>query len=217
MNVPNLLPIDRLVRTSSIDHADWNYKGLLGYIQRRRFALVADLLGDARYHRLFELGYGSGVFMPELAKRCDVLLGGDIHFFGGDVTRALNAAGIGPRLTTSSAAALPLPDESVDCVVAVSTLEFIDDLEKAMQEINRVLTPEGHLIAVTPGHSPVLDWGLKLLTGESAKADFEKRRERIVPTLLGAFDRIEGRRYPPFRPLPHNLYRAFKLGRKSSS
>jgi hypothetical protein len=34
-----------------------------------------------------------------------------------------------------------------------------------------------------PGHSPVLDAGLKILTGNSASRDFGDRREQIVPTL----------------------------------
>src|SRR5258707_11683579 len=74
-----LLPEEILVKTGPVDHADWNYRPLLGSIQRSRFRLVLRLLDGERFARLLEIGYGSGVFLPELARRCDDLHGIDIH------------------------------------------------------------------------------------------------------------------------------------------
>jgi tRNA G46 methylase TrmB len=65
----SLLPPSALLRTGPVDHADWNYRPLIGTVQRIRFRLVCRLLGNGRFDRLLEIGYGSGVFMPELAKR----------------------------------------------------------------------------------------------------------------------------------------------------
>ena len=45
---------------------------------------------------------------------------------------------------------LPLPDESVTQVFMIHCLEFIDDPEMALNEIWRVLHPEGRLIMVVP-------------------------------------------------------------------
>src|SRR5256885_8746113 len=75
----HLLPAEVLVKTGPVDHADWNYRPLLGAIQRSRFRLLLDLLDAERFGRLLEIGYGSGVFLPELARHSRELYGIDIH------------------------------------------------------------------------------------------------------------------------------------------
>jgi predicted TPR repeat methyltransferase len=75
----NLLPPEALVKTGDVDHADWNYKPILGRISRARFHLIKELIGNRRAERLLEIGYGSGVFLPELAGYADNLYGSDIH------------------------------------------------------------------------------------------------------------------------------------------
>lgn len=69
-----LLPLADLRRTGPVDEASWNYRPLLGFGSRRRFALVLDLLGPTRVDDLLEIGYGSGVFALELARRSKQLL-----------------------------------------------------------------------------------------------------------------------------------------------
>jgi ubiquinone/menaquinone biosynthesis C-methylase UbiE len=46
------------------------------------------------------------------------------------------------------ATTLPIADGSVDAVVFVSTLEFIPDIETALAEATRVLTPDGTVITL---------------------------------------------------------------------
>ena len=46
--------------------------------------------------------------------------------------------------------ALPLPDASIELVLAVHSLEAADDVEELLREIWRVLTPGGRLMAVVP-------------------------------------------------------------------
>lgn len=208
-----LLPESLLVQTGPVDHARWNYRGVLGAIQRKRFELGRGLIGDRRYEALLEIGYGSGIFMAELAGHARRLLGLDVHDKTQEVARALREVGVEADLRQGCATALPFESGSIGCVIAISALEFIDDLDKACEEVRRVLEPEGHFIVVTPGSSPILDAGLKLLTGKSAKEDFGNRRERIVPTLERSFKLLERVRYPPVRILGSHLYTALKLGK----
>jgi ubiquinone/menaquinone biosynthesis C-methylase UbiE len=182
-----LLPKQELLKTGPVDHADWNYKPLTGLVQRRRFRMALRLLGKSRFERLLEIGYGSGIFMPELSGRCDELHGIDIHNSPGEVESRLMRNGTKAELKSCSATAMSFPDAFFDCVLAVSSLEFVDDLERACCEVRRVLREDGAFIVVTPGQSAVLDAGLKLLTGESAHADFGERRSRILPTLERMF------------------------------
>ena len=45
---------------------------------------------------------------------------------------------------------LPLPDHSIDIVLVVHGLEFTDDPDEMLQELWRVLAPQGKLILVVP-------------------------------------------------------------------
>ena len=207
-----LLPKDRLIRTGPVDHADWNYRPILGPISRTRFRAIRAMLQGERHTRLLEMGYGSGVFLPELGAYTDELFGVDLHQFAGTVAAHLKKANLSAQLFSSDARSLPFPDRHFSCVVAVSVLEFVDDLDAVCQEIRRVLTEDGVLLVVTPGNSPILDAGLKLLTGESARRDFGSRRQNLIPTLLRHFSvREEHKVGLPFLP----LYTALKLRARS--
>ena len=86
---PTLLPPSALVKTSDVDKAEWNFRPLLGIIQRLRFRMILSLLPKRRIGRLLEIGYGSGVFLPELSRRCDNLYGIDPHqCAAGEIGRA---------------------------------------------------------------------------------------------------------------------------------
>ena len=212
-----LLPPEALLKTGEVDHADWNYRPLLGTISRLRFRFVVSLLEGERSRRLLEIGYGSGVFMPELARFSDELYGIDVHQMTGRVAESLAGFNINAQLFSASAAAMPFDDNFFDCAVAVSALEFVDDPGAACREIKRVLKPDGALIVVTPGHSPVVDFGLKILTGKSAKQDYDDRRQKLLPRLLDHF-RVERQLVSP--PVGHSLiklYTALKLRPRSEA
>jgi ubiquinone/menaquinone biosynthesis C-methylase UbiE len=178
-----LLPRDQLVKTGDVDHADWNYGGLLGFVSRARFRLVVDLLSERSVDTLLEVGYGSGVFLPELARHARHVFGADIHPHAVEVTQVLDRAGVYATLVEAPAEQLPFAAGTFDAVVAVSTFEFVSDAGVAIDEIARVLRPGGCAIVVTPGASPLLDLALRIATGEDAKRDFGGRREAVVSTL----------------------------------
>ena len=182
-----LLPREALLKTGPHDEADWNYRPVLGRIQRLRFELALSLMRSQSYSRILEVGYGSGVFMPELAMYCGELFGVDIHEHSPDVAERLASAGVKAELHSAGAEKIPFEDRFFDCVVAVSSLEFVSDIDRVCDEINRVLKPEGRLIVVTPGSSPMLDLGLKLFTGRDARSDFGARRELVLPALERRF------------------------------
>ena len=137
------------------------------------------------FDRMVEIGYGSGIFLPELARRCKELHGVDVHEHGGEVAQILAKRNVKAMLHQADAGTeIPLESGFADCVVAVSSLEFIPNLGRACREVRRILKPGGMFIVVTPGVSPVLDFGLWMLTGKNAKEDFEDRRDSVVPALL---------------------------------
>lgn len=208
----NLLPPDALVKTGDVDHADWNHKFLLGTISRARFHLIKSLLGEKRGEKLLEIGYGSGVFLPELSKYADEIYGVDVHREMSKVSEKLAAYDVKVKeLTTGGAETMKWENGFFDAVVAVSALEFVDDLDKVCEEVKRILKPSGSFFVVTPGQSPLLDFGLKILTGKSAKDDFADRREMILPTLFKQFTVKKQLAYPRFGNSLIKFYTALEL------
>ena len=205
-----LLPPAAFVRTGPVDHGDWNYRFPLGPISRRRLALATKLL-PARVGRLLKIGYGSGVHMPHWATKTDVLFGIDPHPHAEEVAAVLKAHGVVATLTSGSAEAMPYPDGHFDCALAISALEFIPDLDAACKEVRRVLRPDGRFVVVTPGRSPVVDVGLRVLTGKSAKTDYGDRRAAVVPTLTKYFDVEKTASFPWLVSELVCLYTAFRL------
>ncbi len=206
-----LLPPDALIKTGPFDHADWNYEPVLGWIQRQRFKLALSLLPKSHSGRLLEIGYGSGVFLPGLSQRCEELYGIDIHNRNQEITAELVKRGGFAQLRVGTAEALPFENGYFDSVVAVSSLEFVDGVLAACGEIARVLKPNGSLVLITPGHSLVVDLGLRLLTGESAKHDYGKKRESLMGAVEKRFQVMEERLFPPIAGRVVCLYRALRL------
>jgi ubiquinone/menaquinone biosynthesis C-methylase UbiE len=192
-----LLPEHALVRTSDLDQAAWNYRrGPLGRIMRSRYALATELLG-AGHDSLLEIGYGSGIFLPTLAQLTEHLSGVDVHNDTVAVTEALAAAHVVADLATAPAEHLPYDEGAFDAVVAVSTLEFVDDIDAALAEVERVLRPDGIAVFITPRASKVLDLGLRVLTGERAEDTFKGRRQGVLPAISRRFVVDRSRRLPP--------------------
>jgi SAM-dependent methyltransferase len=204
------LPRDALIRTGGTQHADWNYRPVIGSVLRGRHELVASLL-PARCGRLLELGYGSGLMMPELARHCDELYGIDLHDNERDVAAVLARSGVTAMLHSGTVTALPYNDRFFDCVVAESLLAHVEALDAACAEVRRVLRPGGVFIAVVPTHARLVDAALKVLTGASAKEDFADRRRAVVPALLRDFEIDRQRSFPRWGGRTVRLYTALAL------
>lgn len=204
------LPEDCLVKTGPVDYASWTYnRGILGHILRQRYHMALHLMGDEPCQSLLEIGYGSGIFLPELARRSQEVHGIDIHEHAQVVTQALQAKGVSVKLQTAPAEKIPYADSRFDCIIAMSCMEFVADLDQVCREVRRVMRPEGSFIVLTPAASPIVDFGLLVLTGNNARKDFGNRREQVLPALKRCFHIAEQIRYPKvMRPV---MYRAFKL------
>jgi SAM-dependent methyltransferase len=181
-----LLPESAVAQTSPVDHPSWNYRPLVRRVQLLRFRMIGDLLGDEHYPRLLEIGYGSGVFMPELAARCGELHGLDPHPNLPVVAANLARHGVPAQLTRGSAEALPYDTGFFDCAVAVSCLEFVPGIDQACREIRRVLRPGGVLAVVTPGATPLWNLALRVATRQGP-AQYGDRRQALQPALRRHF------------------------------
>lgn len=207
----NLLPEKHLIKTGDVDHGDWNFKPFLGIIMKARFRLIVRMLAKKRRGHLLEIGYGSGVFLPELVKHAHKIYGIDIHNKPNEVAGKLLEYDVKAELVSGGAEKMIWEDNSFDSIVAVSALEFVSDLEAVCLEVKRTLRPNGSFMLVTPGKSPILDFGFNLLTGKSAKKDFEDRREIVLPMLFKHFEVKQELSFPKYGSSILKLYTGLEL------
>ena len=86
----------------------------------------------------------------------------------------------GPVDVFCTPGALPIAGQSVDLVVLPHVLEFAEDPQQILREIERILMPEGQLIIT--GFNPLSLWGLKRQAKRSQ--DFPWNGSYLSPTRL---------------------------------
>ena len=183
---------DLLNRTGDVDYYDWNYKFPIKYIQKYRFERIVKLLGSEKYSSLLEAGTGSGIFLPELSKHCEHLYACDIHYNFDNITSLCEKYEIKSyHLSTQSIGQTNFPDESFDAVVAVSVLEFVPDIQKAITEIKRILKKDGIFVTICPMESKILDFFLSFYTRKSPKEESGDARQMVSKILEQNFTIIQ--------------------------
>ena len=115
------------------------------------------MLGD-QPRTILELGAGTGKLTRVLTG-----LGHDVHATDPDaeMLRILERAVPGARTAEASAEEVPLPDASVDGVVAAQAFHWFD-LDRALPEIARVLRPGGRLSMVWNIRNEKIPWVRRL-------------------------------------------------------
>jgi ubiquinone/menaquinone biosynthesis C-methylase UbiE len=173
-----------LRRTGEVDYYDWNYKFPIKYVQLYRFKRIIQLLGKEKYPKLLEAGTGSGIFLPELSTHCESLYACDIHHNFGNIKTLCEKYKIqNLDLSTQSIDNTNFPDNSFDAIVAVSVLEFVPDIQKALNEIKRILKEDGIFITICPMESKLLDVVLNFYTRKPPKEESGDARQNVSKIL----------------------------------
>jgi ubiquinone/menaquinone biosynthesis C-methylase UbiE len=122
-------------------------------MRNEHLAAYRDRVVPAATGRVLEVGVGSGLNLPRYSDVQEVI--------GLEPSRKLlkMARHVGHRsfpvdLIEGSAEQIPLEKASVDTVVTTWTLCTIPDVDRALQEMRRVLKPGGRLLFVEHGRAP---------------------------------------------------------------
>jgi LmbE family N-acetylglucosaminyl deacetylase/2-polyprenyl-3-methyl-5-hydroxy-6-metoxy-1,4-benzoquinol methylase len=194
-------------------HAELHLHGLNIQQRRERVLDHVDRLDLPKGSAALELGCGVGLLCVDLLDRGYRVVGLDVAQGTIDMalkrcTEAGHTSGV--ELRIGNAEALEFEDEAFDLVTAVGLVESIPWDRWALQEIHRVLKPDGHLIVTAPNRLRLsalvrpVDWlrrelrALRKRPGgnpagpEGSHAPSKQRSERRL-YRPGKFDRMLGR------------------------
>lgn len=153
-------------------------------IGKLRGELLAGACGD-----VLEIGFGTGLNLPHYPARVHKITTVDpnpgMHRLAQQRIRQTGLE-VDQRLLRGER--LPFRDHSFDCAVSTFTLCSIDDVERALGEIHRVLRPGGRFLFLEHGLSPELrvqKWQRRLNWLEMRLGD-GCRLDRDIGTLVTA-------------------------------
>jgi SAM-dependent methyltransferase len=135
-------------------------------VERTRYELYpwlkSDYLQTDRWNgkQVLEVGVGLGTDHLQLARAGAQLTGVDLTPASINYTRQhLDIHGLRSELSVADAENLPFDDQSFDCVYSFGVLHHTPDMGRAIQEIHRVLRPDGSaLVALYNRHSYFYAW-----------------------------------------------------------
>ena len=122
---------------------------LMVRINRRNYAAMAAALDLRSDDDLLDVGCGSAVLLASHATRARFVAGLDASDLQLDVARqrlADRLAAGTAELVKGYAAALPWPDGRFSAVTSMFCLKFVPDPLAALQEMHRVLRPDGRAV-----------------------------------------------------------------------
>lgn len=196
---------NNIYKTGDEDPVFFHYAPVVSIIYRKRLQNTIAMLGDDRHNNLLEIGYGSGLLLPELNKRCKRLYGVDIHNEMDLVYKMLEKEGVNAELSSGSILKLPYEDGAFDAVVSVSVLEHISELDSAIGEIKRVMRNKGILVLSFPVKNKITDLFYKLVGFSPSVIHPSGHRE--IEDAVGRQLKITDRRiFPSVKNPDYGLY-----------
>lgn len=173
--------------------------------------MVIRLLGGRKANSILEIGYGSGLFLPELSKWCDNLTGIDRHDRAAEVNNMLNEERVKARLIKQDITADMTIRERFDIVVAVSVLEHLTDLDTVFRNIRDLMHKDSELIVGFPTENAITRTLFRLL-GYDPRRLHPTTHSEILSKLGQHFVVKEIKSWPSVLPVDWSLYVTVKCG-----
>jgi len=132
------------LRMMAVLYDPFVWLGEIAGMRRRRRTLLAEVRG-----RVVEIGAGTGLNVAHYPDAVDELVLTEPEpGMRRKLARRLDRHGRAARISDAPAERLPFGDASVDTVVATLVLCTVEEPERALREVARVLRPEGQLLFI---------------------------------------------------------------------
>jgi len=137
-------PSEAWLRIFALVYDPFLWLGELAGMRSRRRALAADARG-----RVVEIGAGTGLNAAHYPDQiAELVLTEPDAAMRRKLARCLQRHGRAAQIIDAPAERLPLADASVDTVVSTLVLCTVNDPERTLREIARVLRPDGQLLFI---------------------------------------------------------------------
>jgi ubiquinone/menaquinone biosynthesis C-methylase UbiE len=197
-----------MTKTNEEDPVFFHYYPVARMVYRKRLKNTLALIPkEKNYKNLLEIGYGSGIFLPTLAQCAERVTALDIHSETEAVKKMLYFYHLENRVrcVTGDIMNMEYPDNTFDACVIVSTLENIENSERAVSEIARVVQPGGDIILSFPVENSITDM-LFRIAGEDPRKIHPSNHRYILAYLQKNFSVTRVIHYPSIVPLNAALY-----------
>lgn len=125
----------------------WAKETISGYTEFasiRKFKVIVDIISSINPDNILDIGCGGGLFISELQKHGYKIIGIDISY------NLLSKIRENKILVCGRSELLPFKDNSFNLVLCTEVLEHIFDLDKALNEIKRIVKNNGYVIITVP-------------------------------------------------------------------
>jgi SAM-dependent methyltransferase len=152
-----------LPKTGATDPIEFYRRPLVGYLFRERINIGLRLLGDCRFERVLEVGFGAGAVLLAVAPIAHELFGIDLEGDPDAVRRIVEGRNVRADLRKGSVYRLPYDDGFFDLVLSYSVFEHLHDYALALAEVARVLRPRGRFLLGMPAVNKGMEWGFRAI------------------------------------------------------
>ncbi|TSC72578.1 MAG: ubiquinone/menaquinone biosynthesis methyltransferase [Parcubacteria group bacterium Gr01-1014_70] len=195
-----------MIKTNVEDPVFFHYYPITRILYRRRLKNTLELLKPFRFKHVLEIGYGSGIFLPTLARLADAVTALDIHTETAGVQKMLDWYQLSQvKLVSGDLMQMPFPENSFDGCVIISTLENIEGSERAVKEIARVVQLGGNIIVSFPVTNAVTNLLFRMV-GYNPEEIHPSDQRYILGYLEKNFTVMRTIMYPSFATLNTALY-----------
>ena len=113
--------------------------------QERRFSMLREAAGERLEGRVLVDGSGIGTYLSRLGPISGLVAGLDI-----ELPRVQESRQYSPNVCCAAGEYVPLPSDSFDLVFSHEVLEHVQDDQKAICEMGRLLKPGGRIVLFFP-------------------------------------------------------------------
>lgn len=184
------------------------YLPIFGRMYRRRVELcLAECTGGGS---ILEVGFGSGLTFLNLNMMYQKIYGLDLSCDVEEVAQVFAPLGMLPDLRNGNVLDMPYPDNQFDTVLLISILEHLkpDELDRAFQEIHRVIKPGGQVVYGVPVERPFMVAMFALLGYNIRKYHFSTEKD-VAAAAAKHFKQV---RITPMKATPSFFGNVYEIG-----
>jgi ubiquinone/menaquinone biosynthesis C-methylase UbiE len=160
--------------------------------------MVYDAIKTYRFSKLLEVGTGSGIFLPTLSTLSDKIVATDIHPNLDKVEAMITKEELycDVEFKNVDIQKMPFKKDSFGGVISISTMEHIQKLDQAFDEVHKVLKKDGLFVIGIPAANLVTRMGFILLgEGEVIDDHHCNTHKDIFKSLKKHFEIVETKRF----------------------